>query len=57
MDYSEIILTVGCVVPFVLFLFVIDEGYKQIRAEEEKFKAQKEKVFRLRNTSYRRGVR
>lgn len=65
MDYSEII-TNGCfTLVLILILYSILEllfyyiggEYKENRVQEEKFKTQKEKVFNLRKTSHRRGIR
>ncbi|UYX52420.1 hypothetical protein M3Y14_29160 [Bacillus thuringiensis] len=65
MNYSEIIMTVGCTLILLLILYhilellfyVISGEFSKEREQEEKIKVQKEKVFRLRNTSYRRGIR
>ncbi|MCR6795740.1 hypothetical protein [Bacillus paranthracis] len=65
MDYSEIIMN-GCfTLVLILILYSILEllfyyiggEYKENRVQEEKIKVQKEKVFNLRKTSYRRGIR
>lgn len=65
MDYSEIIMMVGCtLILFLIFyrilellFYVISGEFLKEREQEEKLKVQKEKVFHLRKTSYRRGVR
>ncbi|PDY04088.1 hypothetical protein COM66_19515 [Bacillus cereus] len=65
MNYSEIIMMVGCTLILLLilyrilelFFYVISGEFSKEREQEEKLKLQKEKVFRLRKTSYRRGIR
>ncbi|MED1838012.1 hypothetical protein P4V70_31115 [Bacillus thuringiensis] len=65
MNYSEIIMTVGCTLILLLILYhilellfyVITGELSKEREQEEKLKVQKEKVFHLRKTSYRRGIR
>ncbi|MDA1505177.1 hypothetical protein PDJ82_26795 [Bacillus cereus group sp. TH43LC] len=65
MNYSEIIINGGLTIAslfilynFLLLLFYYIGGeYKEDRVEELKVKSKKEKVSRLRNTSYRRGIR
>ncbi|MDA2202915.1 MULTISPECIES: hypothetical protein [Bacillus cereus group] len=65
MDYSEIIMN-GCfTLVLILILYSILEllfyyiggEYKENRVQEKKLKVQKEKIFHLRKTSYRRGIR
>lgn len=65
MNYSEIIMMVGCTLILLLILYhilellfyVISGGFSKEREQEKKLKLQKEKVFRLKKTSYRRGIR
>lgn len=65
MNYSEIIMTVGCTLILLLILYhilelllyVIIGEFSKEREQEKKLKLQKEKVFRLKKTSYRRGIR
>lgn len=65
MDYSEIVMMVGCTLILLLMLYrilellfyVISGGFLKEREQEEKLKFKKEKVSRLRKTSYRRGIR
>ncbi|HHB2124623.1 hypothetical protein [Klebsiella pneumoniae] len=65
MNYSEIIMLVGSTLVLLLILYrilellfyVISGEFSKEREQEEKLKVQKEKVFYLRKTSYRRGIR
>lgn len=65
MNYSEIIMTIGCTLILLLILYhilelllyVISGEFSKEREQEKKLKLQKEKVFHLRKTSYRRGIR
>lgn len=65
MDYSEIIMMVGCTLILLLILYrilellfyVISGEFLKEREQEKKLKVQKEKVFHLKKTSYRRGIR
>ncbi|HDX9524587.1 TPA: hypothetical protein ROY04_006025 [Bacillus cereus] len=65
MDYSEIIMSVGCTLILLLILYrilellfyVISGEFLKEREQEKKLKVQKEKVFHLKKTSYRRGIR
>lgn len=65
MDYSEIIMNCCFTLVLILILYSILEllfyyiggEYKENRVQEEKFKTQKEKVFHLRKTSHKRGIR
>lgn len=65
MNYSEIIMMVGCTLILLLILYhilellfyVISGEFSKEREQEKKLKLQKEKVFRLKKTSYRRGIR
>lgn len=65
MNYSEIIMN-GCMVLILIWIFYsilellfyyISGEHKENRVQEEKLKFKKEKVSRLRKTSYRRGIR
>ncbi|HDR6318890.1 TPA: hypothetical protein QCU53_005787 [Bacillus thuringiensis] len=65
MNYSEIL--TNCFLIFFsiwildsileLLFYYIGGEYKENRVQEKKLKVQKEKVFHLRKTSYRRGIR
>ncbi|MCU5126666.1 hypothetical protein [Bacillus paranthracis] len=65
MDYSEIIMMVGCTLILLLIFYrilellfyVISWEFLKEREQEKKLKVQKEKIFHLRKTSYRRGIR
>lgn len=65
MNYSEIIMMVGCTLILLLILYrilellfyIISGEFLKEREKEKKLKVQKEKVFHLRKTSYRRGIR
>ncbi len=65
MNYSEIIMMVGCTLILLLILYrilelllyVISVEFLKEREQEKKLKVQKEKIFHLRKTTYRRGIR
>jgi len=65
MNYSEIIINGGLTIAslFILYnillllFYYIGGEYKEDRLEGLKVELKKEKVFHLRKTSYRRGVR
>lgn len=65
MDYSEIIMMVGSTLILLLIFYrilellfyVISGEFLKEREQEKKLKVQKEKIFHLRKTSYRRGIR